>query len=207
MGEFSFAVLALAYSHNLIEAELNQILVTVVVVSLIFTSLAIRYVRPFSDLFFREGTEAMKEPIASAGINNHVVVCGYSLLGQKVVKQLNRKGITYIAIDHDQNNVKKGEAHGDSVIFGNAAQTVLNYVYVKNAIAVIIAIDNDEKVRLICESIRAIDEHVPIIVKISHQAQIDDLDDLGIKDYVNENISVSKLLVSKAIKCDLYAKK
>ena len=207
VGEFSFAVLALAYTNNLLDAELHQILISVVVVSLIFTSLAIRYVRPFSNLFFPKKSEIMENPIISAELDHHVVVCGFSLLGQKVVKQLKRKDIPYVAIEHDQNHVKTGHQNGDMVIFGNAAsKLVLNSVHVKNAIAVIIAIDNDEKVRLICESIRAIDENIPIIVKISHQTQIEDLDDLRIKDFVNENISVAKLLVSRAIKCDLAAK-
>jgi len=68
---------------------------------------------------------------------------------------------------------------------------------------VIIAIDNDDKVRLICESIKDINPHIHIIVKVTHQAQIDDLEGLGVRDFVNQNESVAKLLVSKAMKCDL----
>jgi len=205
VGEFSFAVLELAQVSHLISNEHHQLMIAVVVISLLFTSLAIRHVRLFSALIIPERTELMSEPFISADINHHIIVCGYSLLGQKVVKQLKHKGIAYVAIEHDRNHVKTGQALGDVVFFGNAASKImLNSLFIKNAIAVIIAIDNDEKVRLICESIKAIDKDIAIIVKISHQEQIDDLSHLGIKDYVNENESVAKLLVSKAMKCDLH---
>lgn len=204
VGEFSFAVLALAASSNLLDDFVIQILISVVVTSLIFTSLAIKHVRAFTNLFFKHSSEIMENPITSTGFDHHVIVCGYSLLGQKIVKQLKKKGITYVAIEHDRAHVQTGIDRHDSVLFGNAASKhVLDSVGVKKCIAVIVAIDNDEKVRLICESIKSINEDIPIIVKISHQEQLEDLNDLEIKDYINENESVAKLLVSKAMKCDL----
>jgi CPA2 family monovalent cation:H+ antiporter-2 len=204
VGEFSFAVLALAASSNLLDEFIIQILISVVVTSLIFTSLAIKHVRAFTDLFFKHSSEVMQTPIQSAGLDHHVIVCGYSLLGQKIVKQLKKKGITYVAIEHDRAHVQTGLDRHDSVMFGNAASKhVLESVGVKDCMAVIVAIDNDEKVRLICENIKSINDNISIIVKISHQEQLDELDDLDIKDYINENESVAKLLVSKAMKCDL----
>ena len=204
VGEFSFAVFALAKANNLIPDQLLQIMIAVVVISLIFTSLAIRYVRSFSDLFFPEATEKLKEPIVSSEIRNHIIVCGYSLLGQKIVKELKRKDLQYIAIEHDRKHVENGHKKDDIVFFGNAAsRSMLNSVQIKNAAAVIIAIDNDEKVRLICEAIQAIDKNISIIVKISHASQLENLSDLNIKSYINENESVAKLLVSKAMKCDI----
>ena len=134
----------------------------------------------------------------SAEISNHIIVCGYSLLGQKIVKKLKEDNITYVAIEHDRNHVKMGHDVGDVVFFGNAASKImLNFVGIKNAIAVIIAIDNDDKVRLITEAIKSININIEVIVKISHQAQIDDLIDLGVKSFVNENDIVASELVKK----------
>lgn len=208
VGEFSFAVLELAKISDLISNDLNQLMIAVVVISLIFTSLSIRHVRTFSNILIPERTELTHEPFISAAISHHVVVCGYSLLGQKVVKQLKNKGIAHIAIEHDRNHVNTGFDRGDVVFFGNAASKVmLNSVFVKSATAVIIAIDNDEKVRLICEAIRSISTQIPIIVKISHQEQVNDLEYIGSVDFVNENESVAKLLVSKAMKAEIDQEK
>ena len=125
-------------------------------------------------------------------------------MGQKIVKQLRKKDLPYMVVDSDQTLVERGDFNGDVVFFGNAAsKTILESMFLKNAMAVIIAIDNDDKVRLICEAIKSIRPDIHIIVKISHQSQVDDLVELGVEDFVNENESVAKLLVSKAMKCDL----
>jgi len=204
VGEFSFAVFALASSNNLISDELNQIMIPVVIVSLLFTSLVLRYLREFVNFFHSEQTEILKEPMMTEETKNHIIVCGYSLLGQKIVKQLKKSGISYVAIEHDGKHVKTGQDRKDAVFFGNAAsKTILNSFYIKNAIAVIIAIDNDEKIRLICEAIKSIDPTINISLKISHPSQLEEFSDLQIDHFVNENEIVAAKLVSQAIMCKL----
>lgn len=208
VGEFSFAVFALASANGLIDDQLNQIMISVVILSLIFTSLALRHVRAFTDLFYKEKTEILDEPMVSSGYSDHVIVCGYSILGQKVVKNLKLSGLAYVAIEHDRKHVQEGEEKKDTVFFGNAASKhMLNSLDIKKATAVIIAIDNDEKIRLICESIRQIDKNIRIILKITHREQIRDFMDLKIDKFVNENEIVSKRLVDQAIKCELLNSK
>ena len=202
VGEFSFAVFALALSSHLISNELHQLMISVVILSLIFTSIVLKYVRGFSNIFFVNKTEILENPIISASTQNHIIVCGYSMLGQKIVKQLKEKDITYIAIEHDRDHVKTGHDRGDVVFFGNAAsKTLLNAVDVKNSIAVIIAIDNHEKIRLITQAIKDIDKNIQVIIKISHQSQNDNLSDLGVKNFVNENEIVAHKLIQKATRC------
>ena len=204
VGEFSFAVFALASANGLIEESLNQIMIPVVILSLIFTSLALRYVRNFVDFFYQEPTQDFKNPIINEGIYNHIIVCGYSILGQKIVKQLKDANLPYVGIEHNAQHLKLAKEQDDRVYFGNAASKVmLNSLHIKNATAVIIAIDNDEKIRLICESIRAIDKNIRIILKITHQEQIDEFSDLNIDIIINENKVVAKTLVQKAISCQL----
>ena len=204
VGEFSFAVFALASSNNLISDELNQIMIPVVILSLLFTSLSLRYVREFVNLFYKGKTELLEEPIISAGIKNHTIVCGYSRLGQKIVKNLRNSSLAYVAVEHDREHVKTGHARGDVVFFGNAASKImLNSLYLKDATAVIIAIDNDEKIRLICQAIRDINKNIHIILKISHQSQVDDYNDLEIDHCINENELVANQLVKKAIQCKI----
>ena len=204
VGEFSFAVFAIAVSNNLISSEVHQVMVSVVILSLIFTSLALRYVRPFSNLFYSEPTESIQSPIISSGMRNHVVVCGYSGLGQRVVLKLKEAGLSYVAIEHDRQHVQEGLDKNDAVFFGNAAsKTLLESVYIKNASSVIIAINNDEKVRLICEAIKSINKDITVVIKVTHQAQIDDLEDFDVQDYVHQNEIIAHKLVDKATQCCL----
>ncbi|MEN8304361.1 MAG: hypothetical protein ABFQ64_09840, partial [Campylobacterota bacterium] len=66
-----------------------------------------------------------------------------------------------------------------------------------------IAIDNDEKIRLISEAIYAIDPEIDIILNVSNRRQIEKLSDLPIKSYINQNEIAAKRLVESAIKCDI----
>ncbi|RLA81145.1 MAG: hypothetical protein DRG78_09730 [Epsilonproteobacteria bacterium] len=179
-------------------------MIAIVIISLIFTSLSLRYVRVFVNLFNKKHTEILEEPMINAGIQNHVIICGYSLLGQKIVKNLKNFDVSYVAIEHDRQLVKKGKEKGDIVFFGNAASKVmLNSLFLKDASAVIIAIDNDNKIRLITEAIKSINPTINIIVKVTHQSQIDEFKDLNINGFVNENEIVAYELIKKAMQCKI----
>ncbi|MGB3751148.1 MAG: cation:proton antiporter [Arcobacteraceae bacterium] len=207
VGEFSFAVLALASTNNLLDDQLNQILISVVILSLLFTSLVIRHVRSFVKYFSKEEQDIDEQVMANAGVKDHIIVCGYSLLGQKIVKKLKTLGINYVAIEHEREHVKQGKANMDTVIFGNAAsKTMLNSLDIKNAIGVIIAIDNDDKIRLITQAIKAIDPNIPVTVKISHESQFKDFEDLNIDAFVHQYELVARRLIEKATRCKLKEK-
>lgn len=204
VGEFSFAIFALADTKNLLNPEITQIMIPVVILSLLFTSLVLRYVRKFVDFFQKEPTEKLQSPIISADISNHIIVCGYSLLGQKIVKELKTAKLPYLGIEHNAQLHQLALQNNDVILFGNAAsKQLLNSVYIKNAAAIIIAIDNDEKIRLICENIRAIDKNVRIVLKVTHQMQIQELQGLNISKIINENKIVATKLVEIATSCKI----
>ena len=79
----------------------------------------------------------------------------------------------------------------------------LHFLNVKNASAVIIAINNDEKVRLVVEAIKSMDKNIKVVVKISHKAQMHELVELGVKSFINENEIVASKLISKATVCKI----
>jgi CPA2 family monovalent cation:H+ antiporter-2 len=204
VGEFSFAVFALANVNSLIDSQLHQMMLSVVILSLIFTSIAIKYVRSFTDYFFVTKTELLDDPIVTADIKNHIVVCGYSRLGQKVVKKLIREDIPYMAVEHDRDHVKEGHDAGHAVFFGNAAsKTMLNFLRVQNASAVIIAINNEDKARLVAEAIKSIDKDIKVVVKISSKSQMKGLFEIGVKNFINEHEIVANKLISKATTCSI----
>jgi CPA2 family monovalent cation:H+ antiporter-2 len=80
---------------------------------------------------------------------------------------------------------------------------MLNALDIKEASAVILAIDNDNKIRLITEAIKAINPTINIIVKVTHQSQINEFKDLNINGFVNENEIVAYELIKKAMQCKL----
>jgi CPA2 family monovalent cation:H+ antiporter-2 len=199
LGSFSFVIFAYGHETGLISDIIYQKALIITVLSLIITSLFIKSIRPFVDRLVPQNQDRL-QVINTEILDNHVIVCGYSVLGQQVVKRLKKKKIECIAIEKNLNLVKNGLDYGDDVYLGNAMSiAILENCYIKNAKAVILTIDDDKARRLIIETINQIDSNIQIISKISHQIQIDDLKDLKVKSFVNENNSTAGILIQKAL--------
>ena len=198
LGSFSFVIFAYGHETGLIDDIIYQKALVVTVLSLVIISLVIKSIRPFIDKIVPK-SERSTQIINSQKLENHIVVCGYSVLGQQVIKKLKTKKIEYIAVERNLNLIKNGLDAGDNVYLGNATSTaILENCFIKDARAVIVTIDEDKARRLIIETINQIDENIQIISKIAHQIQIDDLKDLNVKSFVNSNNSIAGLLVQKA---------
>lgn len=145
-----------------------QILTAVVVISMVLTPFILKNVSKIADSM-EEQDELMQavvttkeqdeiEELVNIDIpeyKNHFVVCGYGKLGREIVRQLKAKGCSYIALENDLNLVERGKNSSDNVYYGNAIQkTTLEKAHIKNCIAAIIAVSNEQKSELIANSIK-----------------------------------------------------
>jgi CPA2 family monovalent cation:H+ antiporter-2 len=201
VGEFSFAVFALAKSNNLVDSDILQIMLSVVVITLVLTSLFIRYTKELAEIAIPLADEAPYCELERATIKDHVVVCGYSSLGQSVVKELKSIGIPHLAIEHDRKNLmKKRYDNNDIVYFGNAAsRAMLESIDIESAKALIIAINNPKSIRMICEVVNNIKNDIYIVVNISDESEKETLQDLKIDEFVYGKKSIASLLVHKVL--------
>jgi CPA2 family monovalent cation:H+ antiporter-2 len=199
LGSFSFVILADGFTGGLISNEHYQFMLIMIAISLIITSLFIKDIRPMIDSII-PSSKKKSITVVNESMSNHIIICGYSVLGQQIIKKLKTKKIDYIAIEKNQNLVQNGLDIHDKVYLGNAASShILENCDIRHAKAVILTIDDDKTVRLIIETINQIDPKIQIIAKVSHQIQIDDLRDLKVKSFVNDNISTAGILIQKAV--------
>ena len=136
---------------------------------------------------------------------NHFVVCGYGKLGREIVRQLKAKGCSYIALENDLNLVERGKNSSDNVYYGNAIQkTTLEKAHIKNCIATIIAVSNEQKSELIANSIKNLGYDVNTIIRFADTIEKGLYTDFGDKFYlVKEREAVAKAIISKALKCKI----
>ncbi|WP_456479571.1 cation:proton antiporter [Nautilia sp.] len=203
IGEFAFVIFALMGRHNLVEAGLLQKLVVVTVISMVLTPFIVRYIYKIADLFdkdIQDFEEFMLKPAETAG---HIILIGYDKIGQRVAKKLTDAGISYVAIDKQIEEVKKGLKNGDNVIFGNAAnKKMLESLHIEDAAAVIITTQNEDHTHMIVENILDINPNLNIIVLTDS--------DIEKEFYSNHNVYVidkskelAKKLIELSLKCDL----
>lgn len=202
VGEFAFAVFALAGNYKLIDEQLSQLLVLVAVLSIVFTPIILSHLSDISNLFFK--VHLTEDYSMLPGRKNHIVVCGYGIVGKFVSKALRAEGIDHIVVDNSYKHVQEAQKIGEEVYFGDLSKTaILDKLQVKDAVSVIVTLDNLEKKRLVCEAILAYAPKVKVVVKVVSLEEKRELRDLPISVTVDGKREVAARLVSEAMQCDL----
>jgi len=205
VGEFSFAVFALASSSDLMDPELVQFLVLVVVLSMIITPFLITKIGTITDKLFTESQTLSKVKVEKKeNRKDHVVVCGYSVVGHFVVDKLHARGASYVIVDYNIKHVREGLAKGEEIYWADISKpAILDSLNVEDAAAVIVTLDNIEKKRAICEAVLAHAPEVNLVVKVSSLEGKKALMDLPITVIVDAKREVAKILVEEAVTCTL----
>ena len=203
VGEFSFVIFALAGMGGLIEEELSQLLVLIVIFSMVVTPFFITRIPALVE-YLSGKKDVVEDMSALATRKDHVIVCGYSVVGKFVTKQLDELGAPYIVIDNSHKHVKEALAKGMEAYLGDASKkSILDAMHVENAASVIVTLDNPEKKRLICEAVLQHTKDVNLVVKVVSLEEKERLQDLDITAVVDGKVEVARVLVERMIACQL----
>ncbi len=203
VGEFSLAIFALAKSNHLISQETSQELIMMVVISMILTPFVLKHLKTIVDTLFHEPVFEM-DKLSSTGYNDHIIICGYGDLGQKLAHKFKKLHLNFIVLEHDIQLVEKGKKEGDPIILANAAQkSVLEAVNIEDSLAIMVAINDAHKLRLICENIASFKGNINAIVKVRNASHEAIIKDLHINHVVNQSDKMAAILMEEAVKCRL----
>jgi len=151
----------------------------------------------------------MPEPIPQTPIQcescvNHIIVCGYANTGKSIVKKLIEKNIPYIIIEHDLKLVEQAKRAKRNIILGNATQvSLLEKLNIHKASAVIVAIDNFQKLHLVIDTIMSISKEIDIIAKVANKQEQELLEEYNLKHVLNRADIMAQIIVDEALSCKL----
>ena len=203
VGEFSFVIFALASAGNLIDEQLASLLVLVVIVSMVITPFFIPHVKTIAEFIIRSKS-SIPEVVELNERKDHIIVCGYGVVGKFVAKHLDEYGMSYIVIDNSPKHVKEALNKGLEAYLGDMSKrSIIEALHVKDAAAVIVTLDNPEKKQLICEAILEQTQEVNIIVKVVSQEERIRLKKLKVPLVVDGKVEVARVLVERAMSCQL----
>ena len=203
IGEFSFAIFAVASTYNLLEPDLIQTLILMVVVSMILTPFLISRVneiviRVFKEKVYENNFAALEQR------NNHVVLCGYGTSGRFIAQKLEKRGVEYLVVDNNLTQLKWAVRDSKEAFFGDLSKkTMLDALHIEEAATVIIAVDNLEKKRQICEAITQHTSNVNLVVEVRSQAEKRYLSSCRISTLINSKKEVAKIIVDATLRCEL----
>ena len=225
IGEFSFAIFLMANRENIFaerisgglfgalenagiisfgDGDIYQFFVLMVTFSMIATPFILKYLDPICAFVLKQkirqshpSDELTKIP--SDLQSGHIIVVGYGEFGIEVVDLLKQTGKNYVAVDSDGERVELGLKLKDRVVYGNIKQVeFLKLLKPKEAQCMILAIDDAETIKDICDEVLDFDPHIPIIAKVDSREVQASLDAIDVINF-NSRTEIAKLLVQKAV--------
>ena len=189
VGEFSLALLELARTNDLIGPPYGQVMIVIIVLSMIITPVILKNLTYLSDLFYKNDGEEFEGGLVSEEMKNHTIILGFGEFGQNIAKILKENGELYVAIENNIDSYHHSQKKGEPIIFGSAAKKeVLRGANINYAKKVIIAIDNQQKLFHVCDTVlKTVYDTNKVIVKVHSKKEKEIISSLGIHNVVVEN--------------------
>ena len=137
------------------------------------------------------------------GIKNHVIVCGYGVVGQKIVDVLLDKNVPFVVIDQDEKTVSHVKELGYKVMQGDATLSrVLRDASIDSAKAIAVTMDNDAKNLFAVLTARDLNKHIFIATRANDDFVREKLVEAGADYIVMPQKSASKEIVKELTKTE-----
>jgi CPA2 family monovalent cation:H+ antiporter-2 len=151
--------------------------------------------------FFKE--QSRTEDFESLAVmRDHVIVCGYGVVGKFVVKALFDADVQYIIVDNSYKHVQEALKEGERAYYGDMSKTaILEKLHTKEAASIIVTLEKSTKKRLVCESILSFAPHAKVVVKVINWEEKRDLRGLNIHIPVDGEQENALKLVAEALVC------
>jgi len=201
IGEFSLALLELARANSLILPLYGQIFIVTIVLSMIITPFILKNLTLMADVLVTQD-EVIQNELDTKTMIDHTIILGFGEFGRNVAKKLKEYEEDYIALDNNLEIYHRAYNDGEAIIFGNASKKmVLESLHIKDAKAIIVAIDNPKKLYSTCENILKIVPSEKLIVKVHSKNEKEMIEHLGVRHIFIENEilseTISELIVLK----------
>lgn len=168
-GEFAFVLLALANQLNVLPADLNRLLIIVVVLSMALTPALTELGKQLANKLVEGDPEALS---SSEGYNMEepVVICGFGGVGQTVANMLASpalgRPLPYIAFDNNVARVQAAQEAGFNVLYGDGSRTkVLHAAGVDRPRAIAVGYTARQRAVTAVEALHEAYPGVPIFVR------------------------------------------
>ena len=198
IGEFSFAIFAIASAQKLISQEVGNFLILTSVISMILTPFILSHIYKLSSYFQKEFYEA--DVITPIMVKDHIIVAGFSTLGRRVALELKSRETNFYIISDNLKHVLLARKLGYMAYFGHLNKLpVLESLSVNEAKAIIITVSSEHNKRLLCEAILNFSQNANIIIKINDVKERRSMKDLPKLEFVDSSLEISNLLVNHAL--------
>jgi CPA2 family monovalent cation:H+ antiporter-2 len=192
VGEFSFILVKLGLSYELISSNIFQAFLASSIFTMIFTPFAFRLspkaaqriekgkiFHPLKKLVAAQNRKTAGD-LEKAELEDHVIIVGYGLNGRNLAKVLKNRRIQYAIIELNPDTVKEAAGKNEIVVYGDATKAkILEEAGIKKAKVITFAISDALVIDHAVANARYLNENVYIIARTKYVFDIDRLYELG----------------------------
>ncbi|SHI10605.1 monovalent cation:proton antiporter family protein [Ferrimonas marina] len=202
IGEFSFILVGLALTWQVIDPALGNLIVVVGVLSMVLAPTLINRCLELAKLMLGSGDRLTGGDIQPKApqLEDHVLLLGYGRVGQTLARFMRREGIPYLALDLDPVRVREARGGGEPVLFGDGRRSeILKDAGLLRAKMVVVTYDNRRAIFNQLDCIRALSPKLPILVRTRDDKTLKALREAGADQVIPESLEGSLMLVSQVL--------
>jgi CPA2 family monovalent cation:H+ antiporter-2 len=185
-GEFALLLITQALAAALVPADMGQVVLVTVVLSMALAPLLIQWNGILAQLPGLGSSQPASQPDeavvaeASDSLSGHVILGGCGRVGCLVAKVLDIGGIPYVAIEHDIDRLRQARARGHHVVFGDATRAaILHAAGLERAKVIVTTLDSLSGSERLVHRVRHMGITIPIIVRTHDMASAKGLAETG----------------------------
>jgi CPA2 family monovalent cation:H+ antiporter-2 len=203
IGEFSFVLASFGFALGLGNEFLNQIFLSVAIITMGATPFLMRLSSPMMNLLFKlpiSFKPNLQPTTYDKVLKEHVVIIGYGVSGKNLARSTKESGIPYVVLDLNPDTVRMERKRGEPIHFGDTSREhVLHHVHADKA-SVIAILANDPIASLrIVETVRKMNPKGYIIVRTQFLAQMQMMFQLGADDVISDEFGSSVEIFSRVL--------
>ncbi|WP_299009456.1 monovalent cation:proton antiporter-2 (CPA2) family protein [uncultured Shewanella sp.] len=203
MGEFSFVILSLGVSYQLLDSQTSTILVMVAVLSMALAPWLVKNSMDIAKRFQRgklTGESIDLEKLMPHTQGELVLILGYGRVGQTIARFMKVEAIPYLVLDLDPKRVTEARAAGEPVYFGDGCQrSILKQAKIREAKLVVITLGDNKAVEDVLCLCRQLTSDAKILVRTRDDIDMEALEEAGASQVIPESLEGSLMLVSQVL--------
>ena len=152
----------------------------------------------FESLVGRRIKEELKMPEREVRKTGHYIICGYSMVGKAIVRNLMEKKADFVVVEQDKEKVRKMVEDDLTVIEGDAREeTVLERAGIRNARCLFVTMDDSYNV-FVTLTAKLLNPSLHIVAKTENSYNIAKLKKAGADEVVACHDAGARMMVDKA---------
>jgi CPA2 family monovalent cation:H+ antiporter-2 len=205
VGEFSLILASLALAQGLLTPGHHQIFLSVAVSTMLIAPLMIQFSSPASYfLFSKWGAGGTQEEIPgpqAEGLEGHVIIAGYDVVGRNLARVLKETHIPFIVVELDGELIKHALTEDVPILYGDAShRATLGRAGIAQAKIIVYSIPDHQATGQSVRLARALNPDIFIMVKTRFSSQVDELKKCGADQVIPEEFETSIEIFSRVLR-------